>query len=142
MNLYNVVRFGKLIRVSAKTHITNGSNALCDSNINGLTSIESTIGCQLCNNCLMMCFDRLGGMAAASVELSFYFKQYSGGSNFLDSIHERVKQGLSLSPKQYEASLNTFRSGNFNYSKAQSCLDNLYSNSNKVRHEKKPKRIQ
>jgi hypothetical protein len=102
------------------------NKALCDNNINNLEIIGSTIGSEICSNCLNVFFNRFGSLAAANVEILFYFNQYTGGSSFLDSIGKRVKDGLSLSPKQYEATLKTFRSGNFIFSKGNSDLDSLY----------------
>lgn len=127
MNIYKDIKFIKSSKASSRSHVMKSDGkAVCDSNIDNLQIIESTIGSEICINCLRDCFNRFGGQITAGIELAFYFNQYTGGSNFLDSIHERVKNGLTLSPKQYEASLKTFRGGSFIYSKKEHYLNGLY----------------
>jgi len=102
-------------RTKRKVHVSLGNGlAYCDSNISGKT-ISSTGSKDICNNCLQKLSKEVSPYTAARIELKFHFTQYTGGSEFLDSIRDQLRNGFSMSSKQYSTALKVFRSNHFKH---------------------------
>jgi hypothetical protein len=109
---YDSIKFGKGLKRNSKCHVFVG-NAYCDSNLKEIYEIDSLLNGDLCSNCLTKVCNTYGPLVAANIELRFYFNQYVGGSEFLDSIKFYINSSKHLTPKQLKTSISIFRDGNF-----------------------------
>jgi len=137
------LQYVKSSKSSSKIHLEGKStSAYCDNNITNVNHVThigilynfvlnvnhvtSTLGSNLCSNCLIKLCKTYGGNVTSMVELNFYFSQYTGGSSFLDSIHKRLLLKESMTFKQTSTALNTFRKGHFRHGTFNGKFDEIY----------------
>lgn len=124
---FTETKFVKSKRIKTKVHVMESDcMALCDKNLKYLIKTDSIVGFSLCGNCLNILNNRYGGMIALRVELVFYFRQYIGGSSFLDNIKHLVDNNLYMTPNQIGAAIKTFRDYNFRASRDNNSFNNVF----------------
>lgn len=70
------LHYVKSSKSSSKIHLEGKStSAYCDNNITNVNHVTSTLGSNLCSNCLIKLCKTYGGSVTSMVELNFYFSK-------------------------------------------------------------------